>query len=119
MVGEITKMGYDCRWCVISAASVGALHRRERWFLLAHSKSERSHARGFTLRKEEKQPFFTSKSEYVIRYKEPENKLEVAGMANDVPYRMDRTRALGNSVVPAQAKEAFEILMGIKEEGAE
>lgn len=35
---EVTKMGYDCRWCVISAASVGALHRRERWFLLAHSK---------------------------------------------------------------------------------
>lgn len=33
----IAEMGYDCRWCVISAASVGALHRRERWFLLAHA----------------------------------------------------------------------------------
>lgn len=33
----LTEMGYDCRWCVISAASVGALHRRERWFLLAYS----------------------------------------------------------------------------------
>ena len=38
VVREITEMGYDCRWCVISAASVGALHRRERWFLLAHAK---------------------------------------------------------------------------------
>jgi len=37
VVREITEMGYDCRWCVISAASVGALHRRERWFLLAYS----------------------------------------------------------------------------------
>lgn len=37
----ITEMGYDCRWCVISAASVGALHRRERWFLLANSKGAR------------------------------------------------------------------------------
>ena len=40
VVREITEMGYDCRWCVISAASVGALHRRERWFLLAHASSK-------------------------------------------------------------------------------
>lgn len=43
VVREITEMGYDCRWCVISAASIGALHRRERWFLLAHSKHSGSH----------------------------------------------------------------------------
>ena len=41
VVREIAEMGYDCRWCVISAESVGALHRRERWFLLAHSNRER------------------------------------------------------------------------------
>jgi DNA (cytosine-5)-methyltransferase 1 len=40
IVKEITEMGYDCRWCVISAASVGALHKRERWFLLAHARSQ-------------------------------------------------------------------------------
>jgi len=33
---ELTKMGYDLRWTVISAASIGAPHMRERWFLLAH-----------------------------------------------------------------------------------
>ncbi len=38
VVREIAAVGYDCRWCVVSAASVGALHRRERWFLLAYSK---------------------------------------------------------------------------------
>ena len=37
VVREITSMGYDCRWCIISAASVGAMHRRKRWFLLAHA----------------------------------------------------------------------------------
>jgi DNA (cytosine-5)-methyltransferase 1 len=40
VVREITSLGYDCRWCIISASSVGALHKRERWFLLAHSKSK-------------------------------------------------------------------------------
>ena len=38
VVRTIAEMGYDCRWCVISAASIGALHRRERWFLLGYSK---------------------------------------------------------------------------------
>lgn len=33
---EFTKMGYDCRWTTITAASVGACHRRERWFMLAY-----------------------------------------------------------------------------------
>ena len=37
---ELAKMGYDARWLVISAASVGALHRRERFFLLAHAKHD-------------------------------------------------------------------------------
>ena len=41
VVREIAEMGYDCRWCVISASGVGALHRRERWFLLANSDCER------------------------------------------------------------------------------
>lgn len=40
VVRQIASLGYDCRWCVISAASVGALHKRERWFLLAHATSE-------------------------------------------------------------------------------
>ena len=34
---EFTARGYDCRWTVLSAASVGAPHLRERWFLLAHA----------------------------------------------------------------------------------
>lgn len=41
VVREITSLGYDCRWCVISASGVGALHRRERWFLLANSQPKR------------------------------------------------------------------------------
>ena len=35
VVKELAKRGYDCRWTVVSAADVGAPHKRERWFLLA------------------------------------------------------------------------------------
>lgn len=39
VIKEFAKMGYDCRWTMLSAESVGANHKRERWFLLAHAKS--------------------------------------------------------------------------------
>ena len=37
---ELAALGYDCRWTVISASSVGACHKRDRWFLLAHANSK-------------------------------------------------------------------------------
>ena len=40
VVKEFTEMGYDCRWTMLSAASIGAPHKRERWFFLAHANSE-------------------------------------------------------------------------------
>lgn len=39
VVNAFTKIGYDCRWSCLSASDVGAPHKRERWFLLAHSNS--------------------------------------------------------------------------------
>lgn len=40
IVDSLTKIGYDCRWCMLSAASQGAPHKRERWWLLAHTMCE-------------------------------------------------------------------------------
>ena len=66
VVGEITALGYDCRWCVISAASVGALHRRERWFLLANAKSKGFEGqREIPVRNEATQPEPSSSSDKV------------------------------------------------------
>jgi len=45
VVKAITEIGYDCRWCTLSAAEVGANHRRERWWLLAYSSYERCNNR--------------------------------------------------------------------------
>ena len=157
---QIAEMGYDCRWCVISAASVGALHRRDRWFLLAYSnhngssahqnwgsirekpisvkinkqekdgwqtertaslsshvantKSQRSQKRRLPLRKKEKLTNPISNVEYGTWDEEPESKFELAGMANGLQDRTHRIKALGNAVVPAQAREAFMLLMGLK-----
>ena len=36
VVGQLAEIGYDCRWAIVSAAEVGAPHRRARWWCLAH-----------------------------------------------------------------------------------
>jgi DNA (cytosine-5)-methyltransferase 1 len=41
VIEELTALGYDLRWAMLSAAEVGAPHKRERWFLLGHSRSGR------------------------------------------------------------------------------
>jgi DNA (cytosine-5)-methyltransferase 1 len=38
---ELARIGYDSRWTTLSAAEVGANHKRERWFCLAHANSVR------------------------------------------------------------------------------
>lgn len=149
---EITALGYDCRWCVISAASVGALHRRERWFLLAHANGERcdteQRRESFRFKKEipkssnsnletdsyalressqqadqetqSKQTEWTTRRGFAGQHWPFESRehwqetLSSMGKSSyGISYHVDRLRALGNSVVPIQAKEAFKILMGI------
>jgi hypothetical protein len=38
----------------------------------------------------------------------------VARTGDGIPFTMDRNRALGNAVVPDQAKKAFEKLIGLE-----
>lgn len=196
VVITLTEMGYDCRWCIISAASVGALHKRERWFLLAYSKyygtfarenrrcvkarvnprwrglceemfgkTERTGGlssdvantkckglegqRNGTISTEQKESVSTCgcKDGDPDRFSSVETdscpesiptvestrgrptgqywpfesrehwQAIVSGIcrtSDGVSQQVDRLRSLGNSVVPIQAKEAFEILMGLK-----
>ena len=37
VLNEITALGYNAEWRIVSAASVGANHRRDRLFIVAHS----------------------------------------------------------------------------------
>jgi len=41
VIGDLTALGYDCRWTVMGAADVGANHQRDRIWVLAHSTSSR------------------------------------------------------------------------------
>ena len=156
VVKSIASLGYDCRWCVISAASVGALHRRERWFLLA--RRGRSGAKSYTyahgaqptaLQEGEGRAFLGSapsglcealphslrsgladrqanRPQQATRQPTERSAREAESVrvwqslvssmdrvTDGLPFRVDRVKALGNSVVPKQAREAFKVLMGI------
>jgi len=39
VIGQLSDIGYDAQWELISAASAGAPHLRWRWWCLAHTKS--------------------------------------------------------------------------------
>ena len=40
VLDDLAQMGYNVGWCVYGAAHVGARHRRERIFIIAHSNSD-------------------------------------------------------------------------------
>ena len=179
VIRAFTEIGYDCRWTCLSAASIGALHKRERWFLLAHTDSNRSEKNLPLQTGDERESLFTGRhgqiqsfsnsdgaklriesgrrygkswkeaSEfgfdgspqslahaYVRRCKQRHQEIRrisklnkesdkfrsdrwhtepnVGRVADGVPFRVDRIKCLGNSVVPLQVETAFKILMGIK-----
>ncbi len=143
---EVAKMGYDCRWCTISAASIGGLHKRERWFLLAHAPGLRcDKGSGESIQSEresvldekfsdisnsishtssqisprlpcrEKQAYPESRicGQYASIDEWQEAVSSVCRVTDGISERAHRIRALGNAVVPAQAREAFRILSGL------
>ncbi len=134
--GRLASLRYDCRWGMLSAADMGAPHKRERWWLLAYAnrisirikpeliarrktalvsrihgpQGSLAHADGARLEREWRQPEqsrFTDGSWWAT---EP----DVGRVADGVPARVDRIKSLGNAVVPAVAREAFKRLMGIE-----
>ena len=109
VVKEIAKMGYDCRWITITASSVGALHKRERWFLLAHARRERFIEGAEKIQSTREKPIRKDFDELCWG----KDQSDMVRKGNGIPYQLDRIKSLGNSVVPIQAKTAFKILMGI------
>lgn len=150
VTGELSSLGYDCRWITVSAMEVGACHRRERWFLLAMArngrdtdadckrvriKQQRDAGRSKAIQnKAQGKPLNDgpkgrdpntdgARLEGVWRGSQLARPCVYGGWAAEpslyrgnhgIQNRVDRVRGLGNAVVPAQAREAFRRLSGIK-----
>lgn len=131
VAADLASLGYHLRWDCLPAASVGAYHRRDRWFGIAHTASIRcgqgrpgrpprccedwatiwpqalADAEGSGLAHRNAEPSRQDRGiarpqrrrgTHGRRAWAPEP--DVARMAHGIPGRVDRTRALGNAVVP-------------------
>lgn len=115
---ELANLGYDCRWLTLSAQEIGAPHKRERWFLLAHTNNS-NRLQSICIQKsdvEEKRPEKQRENEadkfsYATWW---EAEPEFSRVANGIPNQLERHRAMGNAVVPQQARAAFKYLIGLK-----
>ena len=130
VLGELSEAGYDAEWSIISASSLGAAHRRSRWWCVAYANSNKRKTGNQQLQQQGQtttgssfvtdsnceglQRKILSKMESGIwsakhtRRLDPNWRSYVSkpilprgsyGLSN----RVDRTKALGNSIVPAVA----------------
>lgn len=107
VIKEITDIGYDCEWRLISAAGLGARHRRNRLIIVAYPRSGGRVRRGFTF-----EGFNEEVNRNALRgaqYWQTEPNL--GRMANGVPRRVDRLRGLGNAVVPQMAEYVGRLIL--------
>ena len=107
VLADLTSMGYDSRWGVISAADIGANHRRERIWIyacLGNTKSTRFPTR--FKRQGQRQSWGTSIGSAQWWKTEPNVDRVVDGLAS----RVDRLKAIGNGQVPLCAATAWKLL---------
>lgn len=172
---ELASLGYDLRWCVVSAADVGAPHLRRRWFCLASNPNRLGVRKlrrwGSGALRESAAKFINDGKEKFVAHANNEAKSQQAGREEErvgissssdqlsnsmckglegwldtksawetlaisggnsgaewppgipkpticrgddgIQHRAHRIKGLGNSVVPQQARYAFEKLMGM------
>lgn len=113
---EFNALRYDCRWTIVSAASVGACHLRERWWLCANSMRERlSIARSQQNTTSEHRGSPRDSALAVVQAQFPEELISWLSRVDDgLSPKIHRIRCLGNAVVPIQARTAFERLSGLE-----
>lgn len=112
---DLAEAGYDARWGVFGACDVGAPHKRERLWILAHTKARRLEIRmpAETVQYDAKCggiPTEWDISNWKSTGETPTTKPLLGRNANGMAYRVDRIKRIGNGQVPAVVRLAWNIL---------
>lgn len=107
VLGDLAEMGFDARWGVVGASSCGLPHRRERIWIVAHSK--RSECREESHDGQDRRMGGVIKSvawdrDWLSVF------TGVRGNGNGVARNVDRTDTIRNGQVPCVAASAWRIL---------
>ena len=118
VLADLAKMGFDAEWGVLSAADVGANHKRERIWIVAKISNtdsmgwqERNNGKletNKTIRTPSSIPFEPS----IERFNRDCWKTEpnLCRVVNGVAAGVDRLKAIGNGQVPLCAATAWKLL---------
>ncbi len=107
VLADLSKMGFDAKWGVVSAADVGANHLRERiWIRAVCNANNTGLQRNEWVRFSGKTRNKSQSSRLSWWSTEP----DVLRVANGIPARVDRLKAIGNGQVPLCAATAWELL---------
>ena len=102
VLGDLAEIGFDAEWHCIPASYVGAAHRRDRIWIVAHPYGQimegRTISTGIEGQRAERTQQPGAMAETLVRVSSPAG--STGGIAYDVPRRMDRLKSLGNAVVP-------------------
>jgi DNA (cytosine-5)-methyltransferase 1 len=125
---DLAEAGFDVEQDCVTAAEIGANHKRERLWLVAHTESEGKLALAMEWKQNKKDIDIAWKGSEISNassqgLSKPEQKREARGsitecdwwavepelcrMADGVAHRVDRLRAIGNGQVPAVVREAW------------
>jgi DNA (cytosine-5)-methyltransferase 1 len=111
---DLSQLGFNVGWCTYPACWVGAVHRRERIFVIAYSNIKYVERSGI----KKIQRFKVLQSQLYARgIKEWARRCEIyqpklCRYFNGIPGQVDRLKCLGNAVVPQQV---YPILAAIAE----
>jgi DNA (cytosine-5)-methyltransferase 1 len=108
---DLAKAGFDAKWGCLSAATFGALHKRERlWIVATNTKSGRLQGRNISdsSGSSASTRFFTKPTRTYCRRSEWwATEPAVGRVADGIPNWGKRLKALGNAQVPIVAAEAW------------
>lgn len=114
VLGDLSEMGLDAEWSLVSACSVGATHMRQRLFIVAHSPELVGLSRiwdpvarqGWEVQEEHRAAHTRACAK--ARMADPSALYRGADV---VPNRLDRNHGLGNAVFPPQGSFVFRRVM--------
>ena len=115
VLGDLASMGFNAKWGVLGADSIGACHHRERIWILAHSnriglEGDRKIRNIKTARGQEWSWASEQTSIPICPQIQHENAVSCARDIDEVAARVDRLKAIGNGQVPLCAATAWRIL---------
>jgi len=110
--GDLAESGYDCRWRIVSAAEVGAPHRRDRLWVVANDRSQRGEGlQSKAIYREQRVPW----GKDVRGIEDLRNRPDIPDplvrrMGDGVAFGLDRLKAIGNGQVSIVAATAWRLL---------